>query len=278
MQQSKHKSASHIATWVFTLVVIIALYLGWQIRHEYYINAELGVGYYLGIVGGSMMLLLLIYPIKKHFPRSPWFIFSTTQWFKIHMAMGILGPLAILYHSNFSLGSTNSNVALASMFLMVLSGLIGRYIYSRIHHGLFGKRIELGELIGALNKMRNELTVLQDAHHKSNQEMAEFASALIDHYAQIAYVESLDGVNKASYREVSKRAASDSRQLKKLAKQGTWPAHYFSSFQVYIKTVRKIVSLRFYERLFSLWHMLHLPIFFMLVITGFVHVYAVHVY
>jgi len=46
----------------------------------------------------------------------------------------------------------------------------------------------------------------------------------------------------------------------------------------YLSTVRKISGLIFYERLFSLWHMLHLPIFFMLIITGFVHVYAVHVY
>lgn len=46
----------------------------------------------------------------------------------------------------------------------------------------------------------------------------------------------------------------------------------------YLTTVRKISEVSFYERLFSLWHILHLPIFFMLIITGFIHVYAVHAY
>ena len=65
------------------------------------------------------MLLLLIYPLRKRFQHSSIFIFSTKNWFKLHMVLGVFGPLLILYHSNFSLGSTNSNVALGSMLLMV---------------------------------------------------------------------------------------------------------------------------------------------------------------
>ena len=33
-----------------------------------------------------------------------------------------------------------------------------------------------------------------------------------------------------------------------------------------------------YERMFSLWHILHVPFVFMLVISGVVHVIAVHMY
>jgi hypothetical protein len=33
-----------------------------------------------------------------------------------------------------------------------------------------------------------------------------------------------------------------------------------------------------YEGLFSLWHVLHLPLFFMLLIAGITHVVAVNVY
>ena len=34
----------------------------------------------------------------------------------------------------------------------------------------------------------------------------------------------------------------------------------------------------FYERLFGLWHILHLPIFFMMILSALVHVLAVHMY
>lgn len=46
----------------------------------------------------------------------------------------------------------------------------------------------------------------------------------------------------------------------------------------YLATARRVVELNFYERLFSLWHVLHIPLFIMLVITGIGHVIAVHMY
>jgi hypothetical protein len=41
---------------------------------------------------------------------------------------------------------------------------------------------------------------------------------------------------------------------------------------------RRVIEFRTYERLFSLWHILHLPLFFMLLAAGIVHVIAVNVY
>ena len=46
----------------------------------------------------------------------------------------------------------------------------------------------------------------------------------------------------------------------------------------HIDAVRRVTELTTYERLFSLWHVLHLPLFFMLLVAGIVHVVAVHVY
>jgi hypothetical protein len=39
-----------------------------------------------------------------------------------------------------------------------------------------------------------------------------------------------------------------------------------------------VVEFAAFERLFSLWHALHLPLFLMLLVAGVVHVVAVHVY
>ena len=35
-------------------------------REDSFLTAETGLGYMLGIVGGTMMLLLLLYPLRKH--------------------------------------------------------------------------------------------------------------------------------------------------------------------------------------------------------------------
>ena len=41
---------------------------------------------------------------------------------------------------------------------------------------------------------------------------------------------------------------------------------------------RRVAEYQAYARLFSLWHVLHIPLFFMLLIAGIVHVIAVNVY
>jgi hypothetical protein len=46
----------------------------------------------------------------------------------------------------------------------------------------------------------------------------------------------------------------------------------------YTTALRNIVSFRVYERLFSLWHILHLPLFIMMIITAVIHIFAVHMY
>jgi hypothetical protein len=42
--------------------------------------------------------------------------------------------------------------------------------------------------------------------------------------------------------------------------------------------VRNTATLGVYERLFALWHVLHVPLFILLVITAIIHVVAVHLY
>ncbi len=130
---------------VFSAVCLILLIAGWSAQTERYISPKRGMGYALGIIGGSLMLLLLLYSLRK---RWSWlrFLGPTPSWFRAHMVLGILGPLCILYHSNFSTGATNSNVALFCMLTVAGSGLVGRYIYAHIHHGLYGRKLQLDEL------------------------------------------------------------------------------------------------------------------------------------
>ena len=46
----------------------------------------------------------------------------------------------------------------------------------------------------------------------------------------------------------------------------------------YTLALRKTAAFRVYERLFSLWHILHLPLFIMMIITAVIHIFAVHMY
>jgi hypothetical protein len=46
----------------------------------------------------------------------------------------------------------------------------------------------------------------------------------------------------------------------------------------HLASIRKVAEFHFYERFFAIWHVLHYPLFLMLVVSGVVHVIAVHMY
>jgi len=46
----------------------------------------------------------------------------------------------------------------------------------------------------------------------------------------------------------------------------------------YLNAIIDVARFSAYERLFSLWHVIHVPFIFMLVISGIIHVIAVHMY
>ena len=117
---------------IITVGVLVIGYMSKQ--REIFVPGE-GIGYKFGIFGGIAFLLLLLYPVIK---RSRLFGAGTKAvfWFRWHMILGTIGPLFIFYHSNFSLGAVNSNIALFAMIAVFLSGIIGRYVYGKVHNGL----------------------------------------------------------------------------------------------------------------------------------------------
>ncbi len=268
------------------LVLIALLYAGWHFPTERYITPQRGAGYALGIVGGSMMLLLFMYSARKRF-RWLSFLGPTVNWFRFHMFLGLAGPLCILYHSNFHLGATNSNVALISMLTVAGSGVIGRYIYSRIHHGLYGSKATLGELrSGAenLNAVSGSVAFVPELVQKLEaaeqrmlaagphlpvlslaKPMAVALLALKVRWSMRRYV---NGALRAAARKSSTFAAERLR-LRRTA---------FAYIDRRISATRRLADFQAFERLFSIWHALHIPLIVMLLMAGIVHVFVVHLY
>ena len=263
----------------FTISVIAALLFGWANRDDNYLSAENGTGYALGIVGGVLMLLVILYPLSK---RLSWMVrwVPVRHWFAIHMVFGIIGPVMILFHANFHLGSANSTIALASMLLVAGSGLIGRYIYTHIHHGLYGRRITLNELKQELETKHAALLRIYEMDEQLKQRIARMEDKALADYkgvsTSLVYVLSM----AIDTRRLKSRSM---RMVRKSKKHGTAAAELDSKvtknfIHRYTSALRRIAVFRLYERLFALWHVLHLPLFIMMIITAVVHIFAVHVY
>ena len=268
----------------FTFAALL-IYLGFKLPLARVLSPERGLGYALGIVGGSAMLLLLVYPLRKRMPSLA-FIGSVKHWFQFHMVLGVAGPLCILYHSNFSLGATNSNAALFAMLIVSASGIVGRYFYARIHCGLYGHRTNLAELQTSATALREKvagasfvpdlLAELEVAERRLSQRSNAPLRVLLRPLTVTArmWFERV----RLTRRAVAELRATAARSRVVAERH----AQFESAVRRYIarrlQATRQVVEFEAYERLFSLWHVLHLPLFFMLLIAGVAHVVAVHVY
>jgi hypothetical protein len=265
----------------YFVAVLAAIAFGVNLPTSAYLSPQSGLGYALGIAGGSMMLLLLLYPVRKRMPRAR-YVGSTRSWFRLHMTLGILGPALILFHSNFSLGATNSNVALVCMLIVSGSGLFGRYFYRHIHLELNGREATLDELKEFSSRLQLTSTVsfLPALARRIDEQQAvierRFAATPLLLRPMLGAMWAI-GARRRLRRAVRDAIAAGADRRRDPSRESLQQTAY-RYIDDRIGAARRVLEFRAFQKLFSLWHALHLPLFLMLIIAGTVHVVAVHLY
>jgi hypothetical protein len=268
---------------LFAVAVLLALWIGWINRDDNGLTPVSGAGYWLGIAGSVLMLLLLVYPLRKRM-RSLRAIGSVTFWFQTHMILGVLGPVLIMWHANFRLGSINCSVALITMLVVAISGVIGRYLHRKANIGFYGRKAEAQQVVADADELRGFLG--------SDADFADCMVARLNAYTQVATAPrgALTGLlllplirwrgaiirmRLTAYARqviaIEGRRRGRSRQVQRRQLAGV------TDFVTqHIGAARKAAVFACCERLFRLWHIFHLPLFILLVIVAIVHVYASH--
>lgn len=271
---------------VWSLIIAILVAWGMHAHLERYITPQRGFGYALGIIGGSMMLVLLLYSARKRVSWLRW-MGGIPAWFEFHMVLGVVGPILVLFHANFSLGATNSNVALFSMLLVAGSGVIGRYIYTRLHARLEGHEDTLEQLKAVGERLRLQTTSiaflpgLLDAIERVEHRLIEPPKGAIARFLHLSTGAVRMAVARWIIRREIKAAVAKARMresavVAKHAQRIGVVARQYAYRR--LDSGRRMIEFKMYSKLFSFWHVLHIPLFFMLLIAGLVHVVAINVY
>ncbi len=269
--ESVGRRSNALLTLLFGAAVVAAILLGWAAREQRLIVASEGLGYWLGVTGALMMLLLLTYPLRKRarFLRRAG---AVRHWFRVHMILGILGPLLVLLHSNFSLGSFNGRVALFCTIVVSVSGILGRYFYSKIHHGLYGQRATWEELKAALTRQKDGGSEVGALVLEALSGVERRTEKTPDTIGATLWLAASIGADLRAARSELREKMRGKPHLESVE------AHVLRLFEHRRRLLRKFAQLRAFERLFSLWHVTHYPLFIVMVIAALVHVVAVHMY
>lgn len=140
-------------------------------------------GHVMGIVGFTFMLMTeTLYSLRKRSRTVKWGKLS--NWLQFHIFTGLVGPYMVLLHSSWKF---NGIAGITTLFtiIIVVSGFIGRYIFTRIPRTLDGMEIESGLSQEALKQARRLLALWHTIHIPIG--MVLFTSAFIHIGAALYY-------------------------------------------------------------------------------------------
>jgi hypothetical protein len=221
------------------------------------------LGHFFGILGTLFMILLLLYSIRKRFRFArKWGNLGT--WLRVHIFLGITGPVLVFFHTVFKVSGIVS-LSFWSMVLVVVSGIVGKYIYELIPHSLSGmelNRIELeAEEIGLTFEMRKLIPAASPFwQHLSNlddrgQNFSVFSSLFL-------FVERFKTRHRFS-RLLKEFKSIDKQTRKKLLDLVVQRRMIIRKSQLLKQTLRVM----------HYWHLLHKPFVISMFLVLIVHVY-----
>lgn len=275
---------------IYLCVAVLTL-SAWWVSLQGWFTPWSRTGYWLGVAGGVSMLLLFTYPLRKRW-RVTYNWGASKYWFVAHMVLGIMGPWLILLHSTFHIGSTNAAVALFSMVIVALSGVVGRFLYVRLHADLRGEKATLAGLRGAMSNQHQAAdTRLQgmpsvlEALHAFERDALETGPKQGARHLWRLFVLPIQRQRvaqqcKAEVKKRIKQGANGHANGQKWSKTQAIARYRACCAQVddYAMAVQRAAQFQTFERLFSMWHVAHVPFVWIMVLCALFHVVAVHAY
>lgn len=273
-KSARESPVRSLVTWLLVIASSIAIY---SVARSGLYTPGSDIGYNLGLAGGLMMLALLGYPLRK---RIGWMSSAgrVSRWFSVHMILGIAGPTLILLHCTLQWRSLNAAVAFWCMVVVASSGLLGRYLYRHLHQGLYGRQLTLSEV-------RTEAaTRVGKTRERLRSEGATDLIAVLDAFLRAsAKVEEKGWKHPHALGLLWFRARRAQSRLTSEARDPRAGQPYASQEAIdlaveCVGSVQRSAQFLPYERLFSLWHVLHVPLVLLLVLSVIAHIVAVHMY
>ena len=119
-------------------------------------------GHAIGIIGFILMLMTeILYSLRKRTRSASWGKMSS--WLQFHIFTGLVGPYMVLLHTSWKFNGLAGVTTLFTL-IIVVSGFIGRYIYTRIPRTMDGIEIEGTLSETALRQARQLMALWHTVH------------------------------------------------------------------------------------------------------------------
>lgn len=205
------------------------------------------VGEFFGIVGFVLMLLTMLYVIRKKLAAKSR-LGSMKVWLEVHIFFGLVGPALITLHTAFKFNGIIS-VAYWSMVLVVLSGFVGRYLFVRIPKTIRGTEVSLSEIQERAAELGEDLAgVGLPPELLRRIEGEEAAAGRRPRWRRLRRDVRRAGVDRGLADEAIRLVRERATLLRRMAMLGRT------------------------KKLFELWHVFHKPLVYLMLVIAAVHI------
>jgi hypothetical protein len=253
------------------IVIVITIYIGWKgysfyslpiedrFYHPDYNNFKPSgfFGHGLGIIGTFIILFgVIIYIARKRYGFLEKFI-RLKYLLEFHIFLCTLGPIMILFHTSFKFGGIVS-VAFWSMVAVVLSGIVGRFIYTQIPRTIEGRELTLAEV---KNTHENLIDKLKSYEHLG----ISLSDFIFNDERKFNW-----GIRGFIYKK--KQIRSIRKQLSNVLVNKQDKKLIIQMVSQEISLSSRIERLLLMQKLFKYWHVAHMPFALIMLVIVTVHV------
>lgn len=151
------------------LAVFFAVLVMGFLVHQDPAFAGSALGHFLGIIGTVLILMTLIYPFRKRVLKKK----GKQNPLNSHITYGLLGPSLVVIHSGHKLESLVGILIFLSMVLVVLSGIVGRFLFKKVNRSFKEQKQDHKLLKDRIESRKQELFASCRADYSSNGEAVD---------------------------------------------------------------------------------------------------------
>lgn len=228
------------------------------------------LGHPIGICATVLLCLMFLYPLRK---KWKWLgkKGKTKNWLDCHILMGLTAPALLTFHSAFKLQGI-AGAAYWVMMSVVVSGIIGRYLYRLIPRKLGAVEMSLAEIQQQCATLAGELQAQKLLSERDLQPLSELppigevrAMPLLKALWVIVRLDLRRTLLMLRLRFTARLHADGHNDLRRV----------LAAVSQHAALSKNALFLSKAHRLFHKWHVIHRPFSYSMIIFGLLHIAVV---
>ncbi len=211
---------------------------------------------FLGNVGFALILVTMMYPVRKALPKIFKRLGKKPRWLDFHNYTGFLGTLLLSFHTGFTFDLTSGTMGYLALVTVMLSGFLGRFLYQMIPRGVAGTELQMRDIENEDRVISEKLDIIF-SHSKSQREKVHEA---------VNKIVGEQGQEQTFFRMIRSFVVTQTyirrliNQLQDTQKLSTSELEKLATLlNEKVKLARNVAYLSFSYKLFKKWQYIHRP-------------------